>query len=370
MAHSSDLVARVIIVGGGGVGTLAAYNLDVGGLADTTMVLRSNYTTVSDHGFTINSCQHGQIQAWKPRGGLISASAASESAATGTKFDYVVCCTKNIPDVAGPSVADLLSPYITPAHTAIVLIQNGINIEKPLVAAFPNNVVLSGVSLIGAMEESPGHILHNDPDKLMVGHFHNPFLPQYVQEKAAKHFVELYAASAKVSATYDADVRWTRWRKLLYNAVYNPIAALTDSDTSRLRLCAREDKADSRAQNAGAAARTKSHNVLEDLILPAMREVQAAALAAHGVVLPDELLVQVVETEPITEHVLPSMQQDLRKGRHIECEVILGETLRLGEGAGVQMPVLRTLYCLCRAVQFRARERAGLVDVDELAAKY
>ncbi|KXJ85645.1 2-dehydropantoate 2-reductase [Microdochium bolleyi] len=357
MAHSTDPKARIAIVGGGGVGTLAAYNLEAGGRAETAMVLRSNYTAVNEHGFAIDSCQHGTVQGWRPRGGLIASSAAA--ATVTTRFDYAVCCTKNIPDV-GPSVADLLTPYVTPGHTVIVLIQNGINIETPLLAAFPRNVVLSGISLIGVIEEPHGHILHNDPDILKVGYFPNDSLSSESQERAARDFVELYAASGKVTATYDADVRWTRWRKLLYNAVYNPIAALTDIDSARLRLCAREDK----------TAPPRSHNALDHLILPAMREVQAAALAAHGVVLPDELLGQIVETEPITEHILPSMQQDVRKGRAIECEVILGETLRLGEAAGVAMPVLTTLYCLCRALQFRAREKAGLVDVDEMASRY
>ncbi|KAH7014115.1 ketopantoate reductase PanE/ApbA-domain-containing protein [Microdochium trichocladiopsis] len=346
-----------MIVGGGGVGTMAAYNLEAGGLAETTMILRSNYDVVSRQGFRIDSCQHGEIHAWKPRGGILAHIDRTGS----IKFDYVICSTKNIPDGPGPTVAQLVKPYVTPGHTAIVLIQNGINIETPLIAAFPHNAVLSGISLIGVIEPEPGHIVHNDADKLMVGYFPNPGLPDHAtQEKAARDFIRLYSASAKVEASYDADVPWTRWRKLLYNAVYNPLSALTDSDTSRLRLSARQDQRDP----------SQSHNVLDHLILPAMREIQAAARAVHQVELPDALLESVVEADSIAEFLLPSMQQDVQKGRFVECEVILGETVRLGEGAGVQMPVVRTLYCMCRAVQFRAKERAGLLDVKELAAKY
>jgi ketopantoate reductase len=58
--------ANILLVGGGGVGTLAAYNLEVGGLASVTFVLRSNYDAVSQNGFIITSLDHGLIQGWKP----------------------------------------------------------------------------------------------------------------------------------------------------------------------------------------------------------------------------------------------------------------------------------------------------------------
>lgn len=349
--------ARVIVVGGGGVGTMAAYNLEVGGLAEAVMVLRSNYDIVASSGFDIDSCQHGKVDSWTPRGGIIKASASPKY---DEKFDYVLCCTKNVPDAPGPNVTQLVEPYITPGHTVIVLIQNGINIEKPLLDAYPKNVVLSGISLIGVFEHQPGKILHNDADKLIIGAFPNPNLSPESQEAVANDFIKLYSASGKVTATLDTDVRWTRWRKLLYNAVYNPISALTDTDTGRLRLSAREDKNDP----------SIAHNVLDHLILPAMKEVQATAKAVHDVDLPDDLLWSVIEADDVREFLLPSMQQDRQRGRYVECEVILGETLRLGEAAGVDMPVIRTMYCMCRALQFKVKDSQGLVDVKELAGKY
>ena len=58
--------ANILLVGSGGVGTMGAYNLEVGGLATVTAVLRSNYATVKQYGFSIVSMDHGQIQGWKP----------------------------------------------------------------------------------------------------------------------------------------------------------------------------------------------------------------------------------------------------------------------------------------------------------------
>lgn len=66
MGSVPDMKANVLLVGSGGVGTMAAYTLEQGGKASVTAVLRSNYKTVSDNGFQINSIQHGQVKNWKP----------------------------------------------------------------------------------------------------------------------------------------------------------------------------------------------------------------------------------------------------------------------------------------------------------------
>jgi ketopantoate reductase len=57
---------NVLLVGSGGVGTMAAYNLEAGGLATVTSILRSNYEAVKQNGFTITSLDHGFVKGWKP----------------------------------------------------------------------------------------------------------------------------------------------------------------------------------------------------------------------------------------------------------------------------------------------------------------
>jgi ketopantoate reductase len=47
--------ANVLLVGLGGVGTMAVYALEKGGKASVTVVLRSNYSAVNEKGFDINS---------------------------------------------------------------------------------------------------------------------------------------------------------------------------------------------------------------------------------------------------------------------------------------------------------------------------
>lgn len=61
----------VLIVGGGAVGTIAAVNLEVGSLAEVTIVLRSNYSVVQEKGYLIESCDHGRLEGWRPSVGKL-----------------------------------------------------------------------------------------------------------------------------------------------------------------------------------------------------------------------------------------------------------------------------------------------------------
>jgi ketopantoate reductase len=61
-----DSKATVLLIGSGGVGTIAALNLESGGLAQVTAVLRSNYEAVREKGFTIRSADHGTLSKWRP----------------------------------------------------------------------------------------------------------------------------------------------------------------------------------------------------------------------------------------------------------------------------------------------------------------
>lgn len=74
-------------------------------------------------------------------------------------FDYIVCTTKNLPGIS-PSLSTAIRPAGTLGHTVLVL-QNGLNIGKPLIKAFPHNIVLTGVSMINSHEAEPGRVIMN-----------------------------------------------------------------------------------------------------------------------------------------------------------------------------------------------------------------
>jgi len=318
------------------MGAIVALNIESSKQAAVTVVCRSNYEAVKDGGFDIESCDHGSLRGWRPNGLTNAVPHAGDAGA----FDYIVCVTKNIADVP-PLVSDLIRPAVAYGETVIVLIQNGLNIEKPLLAAFPDNVVLSGVSLVGANEPKPGFIQQDFPDTLFVGPFRNPNLDAAREKAAAEDFVRLYGAGGETECSYNADVGWTRWRKLVYNACLNPICAITGLDTGRIRL---------------------ADDAIEGLVRPAMNEI-IAATKTSGYELPETVAEDMISMDPLDMYLPPSMLSDVRKGNFIEYENIMGEPLREGEKLGVSMPTLRVLYHLGQAIQWKNKELKGLVSI-------
>jgi ketopantoate reductase len=167
-------------------------------------------------------------------------------------FDYIVTTTKNCPDIP-PSLEILIAPAVTPGHTIIMMIQNGLNIERAMFAAFPTNIVLSGVFMIDSHEGRLGEIIHEDHDVLYLGAFHNPNISDPDKEiDEAQKFIKIYGASQKTNVTFSENVSFARWRKLIFNAVLNPLCAILSLDDARIRL-------------TGSA--------VEGLMKPAMKEV-------------------------------------------------------------------------------------------------
>lgn len=189
-------------------------------------------------------------------------------------------------------MAEVISPAVTHGRTVIVLLQNGLNIEKPLFTAFPDNIVLSGVSMISATESEPGIISQDDPDILIISPFHNARISPDRELAAAERFVDLYNTSGKVACRLDPDVGFIRWRKLIYNACYNSICAILDMDTTSLRY---------------------ARQPLNDLVRPAMWEIWHIAQAA-GHPLPPEIVEEMIDVDTWS-FFKPSMAQDMSKVR-------------------------------------------------------
>ena len=126
---------KVLIIGAGAIGGFYGSLLAKAG-ADVAVVCRSDYDHVKKHGFKIDSYVLGT---W-----TFTPSQVLENAADyeGTA-DYVLLCTKVVPSV--DRVA-LIRPAVS-ANTAIVFIQNGVEIEQEMLSAFPDNEIISGLAL-------------------------------------------------------------------------------------------------------------------------------------------------------------------------------------------------------------------------------
>lgn len=161
-------MAKILIIGTGGVGTIAGLSLTQHG-NEVTFVVRSNFEELKKTGYNIESCDHGDQTNWKPHRMVNS---VQEAIANDKNYDYVLVAMKALPDVF--STADIIRPVVESSpNVAIVLFQNGLNIEEPIVKAFPNNVCVSGVSMIGSTNLGAGEIHQAEPDYVKIGYFDN-----------------------------------------------------------------------------------------------------------------------------------------------------------------------------------------------------
>ncbi|VUC26066.1 unnamed protein product [Clonostachys rosea] len=326
---------RVLVVGMGGIGTVCAYSLEHGGLAEVTSVMRSNYAAATEKGIDMESVDFGHVKSWRPTN--IVRSVPDVSAQGISSFDFILVATKNVLDVP-PSIVDVICPAVTVGTTAIVLAQNGLNIEKPFIDRFPTNPILSSVVYTGAEERAPATIHHTDPDWQKIGPYHSPQVSADAVENAGKQFVKMLDPEGKRKILYDTDVSRARWRKLAYNTSFNSVAAALQIDTSRLRM---------------------SQHLIDDLVLPIILEVQAAA-ASCGVILEANLVHSVMQQDMADSFYRPSMMQDVINRNFMEIESIVGEPLREGKRNGISMPTLSVIYGILRGLQLRIKEEKGL----------
>ncbi|ONH77332.1 putative 2-dehydropantoate 2-reductase [Pichia kudriavzevii] len=248
-------------------------------------------------------------------------------------FDYIVITTKNIPDV-NPVEKMIEGAYSK--DTPIVLLENGIGIERSMFRAYPDATVISGVTMISSTLFHGKIVKHVGVDSVSFGPFINPNLDRDLQIAKAKKFAKLYYNQHN-GAKYDEDVKFIRWKKLVYNAAINTTCAITNVDCGRLELFGGMDK----------------------IVRPAMKEVIAIA-KADGVTLPEGIDEAMIRSDD-GEYYPPSMLIDVRKNQYTEYKTILGTALETAQDLGVEAPVLSLLCSLLEVIQYRTMESHGRI---------
>jgi 2-dehydropantoate 2-reductase len=315
------MAARILVFGTGSIGTVYAFILSRAVPASNVVtVCRSNFKAASKNGFTIHSTLWGENLNVRP----VVVCSVDEAVALDTEshFDYVIICSKALPTV--PSTAELIKAAIS-AKTTIVLIQNGIATEQPYSKLFPDNPLLSTVVYLPATQIEPGIVQHKEVELLHIGPY-----PASSNTEPASRFAGLLNAGGASTKVHE-DVQFERWSKLLVNASWNPICALSRSRDAQV---------------------LKSSPDAKDLVRELMLEIAAIANACGypgiDTALVDYQLGRAAVREP--PGVQPSMMVDSLAGRNMEVEAIVGNVVRLAKEHGVQTPMLRTIYVLATAL--------------------
>ncbi|KAI4721378.1 2-dehydropantoate 2-reductase [Aureobasidium sp. EXF-10727] len=310
---------KILLFGLGAIGGFYAFVLGRNNNVSLSAVARSNYQQVKTRGLNIESENHGNhkvniCQVYKSPDDITS------------PFDYIVCTHKAVnPDKVPPLFKSAVDD-----KTTFVIIQNGVGNEEPFRTTFPNNTIISCVTWVGATQTSPGVIKHTKSEDMQMGLFSNPSVSHDLEQERLDTFAALLKSGKTVFQVED-DIQIKRWEKVTWNAAWNSITTLTDVNT--------QDWLKSSPQAMTITKRL-------------MCEVIDIADRCH-VPLDHKLADDLVDKILAMPGIYSSMHTDMKAGRPLEVDVILGYPIKKAKEFGMDVPVLSTIWALTTAVNGR-----------------
>jgi len=170
---------------------------------------------------------------------------------------------------------------------------------------------------------SPGVVRHVEGERFSLGELDGSQSPRCVELSQA-------LVSAGLKAPVQTKIRSELWLKLLGNAVFNPLSALT------------------RATLGDTAASP----LVAEVVRASMEEVDAVARRL-GIEIQLSIDQRIKGAARVGDH-KTSMLQDLEAGRPMEIDALTGSVVELGDRLGIPVPHLRTLYAAVKLLQATA----------------
>lgn len=297
---------RLLVIGAGGVGGYLGARLLASGV-DVTFVARGAHAqALRERGLLMRGPQGDE---------RIQITQLREASALDGQYDVVLLAVK-WPGLE--QACDELQRVLAPEGVVLPFL-NGLSSEEVVASFVGAQRTIAAVAYMSAGLLSPGEIYVHGNTRVGIAAYRPG------QDAWLARLGKLFA-DAQIPVRTHPEHRSMLWEKMIWNAPFNAICALT-----------RKNAGDALAQ-------------APDLVKEAMREVIAVA-RAEGVQIPDvmvDVMLQVSRSEyPKTE---PSMLQDVRAGRPTEVDILQAAVAERGKELGVDTPVMRTLAALVRGV--------------------
>jgi len=309
-------MTKILVFGLGAIGCLYAAKLQQAG-AQVAVVCRSNYDQVKTCGINIKSIWGDFV--FHPNQVLKNAGDYKDEP------DFIIVATKI---VKGLNLPQMIAPAVV-KKTTIALIQNGIFIEDEIAQAFPNNQILSIIAFVDVIRTSLNSIVHAGEGHLTIGEFAN-------ENRAKTQLLFDLLNKALVPTILSEDIQFNRWKKLLWNASFNPISVVGGNlDTKQIL----------------------DNLELKKLVRCVMLEVVALA-KLQGFEIEEQLIDQMIaSTQARKTPAITSMLVDFRSKKPMEIEAILGNALRFAIKNNVKVPLIEDLYKKLKIVETGANQQ-------------
>lgn len=191
----------------------------------------------------------------------------------------------------------------------------------------PAQHVIGSIVYFSTALAGPGIVQHLEGDRISLGELDGSRSDRIRRLAAALN-------ESGVRARVTTRIRHEIWVKLLGNASFNPVSALTGATIAQM------------LHHAETAA----------LIRRIMEEVEQVAHVL-GIELPVTIDQRMAGAEQVGAH-KTSMLQDLEAGRPMEIEAIVGSVVELGDRLGVALPHTKAVYA-CVKLLAEVRQQDG-----------
>ncbi len=227
--------------------------------------------------------------------------------------DWVLLCTKaHQTESAAPWLSRLCTP-----QTRVAVLQNGIDHAARVAPLVNGATVLPVIVYYNGERLAPDHVRMRraSNDDVVVAN-----------DETGRAFARLLDGTG-LHVLLSDDFATLLWRKLLINAIANPITALTLQRQAVLR---RPD--------------------IQDLCRAVLGEAVTVARAEGARLADDEPTRTIAALMTFSGELGTSMYFDRLSGRQMEVEALTGAIVAAGERHGIAMPINRTLLTLLRAI--------------------
>ncbi|WP_027088335.1 ketopantoate reductase family protein [Cohnella panacarvi] len=291
------------IVGGGSLGLLLAGKLAAAG-SEVTVVTRSSEQArkLSEDGITIEDVATGAPN--------VTAKVRAASWEGAPVADGLTILTVKQTALTPEFVVRLAA--IVPSGGEVALFQNGIGHAEKLRAALPDRKIMLAVTTEGAKRDGPTTVRHTGRGDTRIG-----------ESGLLERSLVQAGFSVILSNKLESDVM----RKLLVNAVINPLTALL------------------RIRNGQLPTSRERLELMRSLFDETFEIVQARGFAEER----ETMWQAVLAVCENTKHNESSMLQDVAAGRETEIEAINGSVCRLAAEQGRKVPWNEAVTALVKA---------------------
>ena len=230
-------------------------------------------------------------------------------------------------------VLDQIVPVFTD-KTVILTLQNGIDTEDRVLARLQRDCVVGGVAYIYSKIAEPGVIDHYKKGAVAVGELMG-------HESTRLLAIRDVFAAAGIPCHLSKDIRRSKWEKMCWNCVFNPITVLIDDHV----------------------AKALDHPEMTGVIRQIVGEV-AAVSAALKVPLPADMPERVVKATQEIRDIHTSMYDDWKAGRRTEIDYLNGYIVKKGRELGIPTPVNEALTAMIKTITEKEHTGPGWIRIE------